>query len=175
MPVRLTFSLIALAVCAPCTLAQSHAAHKLRSVIGVCDLLREPGKYEGQMIRVRGQLRSSGSAEHPSFDELDGAGCASNEQEEKWVVSIVSPDAHFLAQSPKGYRPDRRSVERVSRLVTKQVAAGRVISSVECTIEGLFYGDHTRDDGEHAVRPRRHPRYDGHVVIQAIRNPVVLR
>lgn len=130
--------------------------------ITVCQLLADRVKYEGQLVRVRGSLRTDGVGSWP-FDELHGIGCAVSGVSNA-VVKLVSPDVHFLAKPPANYRPDPGSAKRAERLLERELAKGHSVASFDVTIDGVFFGD----PGE--ARPSaRHKQYSGYVVIQSFR------
>jgi hypothetical protein len=128
--------------------------------VNICKLIRLASQLDGKVIQVRGLLRNSDTPEDPSFDELVPESCPDAEGR-RTVIHIVSPDAHFLAHSPQGYKPDMDSIRRAEPTLNKAAADARLVSA---TIEGVLQ----------AVRPQsarapRHKQYSAVIVIQALR------
>ncbi len=102
--------------------------------VNICDLISLAGELDGKLVRVRGIVRNSGSSSDPYFDELIPETCSTAEGR-RTVIHIVSPDTHFLAHRPRGYRPDMNSVHRAESVFEKAAREGH---SVSATVEGVF-------------------------------------
>ncbi|MGJ5817136.1 hypothetical protein [Paludibaculum fermentans] len=136
-----------------------------RKVVTVCQLLAAAEELDGRIVSVRGILKtSSDEAGAPYFDQLTGGACAGRAVADR-TLQVVSPDAHFLAKPPSGYKPDEGSFRRAGRLLDKMLAAGQPVGGFDATVEGIFYRGRSQPR-----LPVRHRQYPGYVVIQAIRN-----
>src|SRR5882724_9649645 len=94
--------------------------------VDVCNLALRADQFEGKLVRVRGELRNSDRAENPFFDELVGEHCK-KAQGGKITIQIVSPDSHFLANPPPGYKPDLYSVRQAEPVFKKAAADHRSV------------------------------------------------
>lgn len=140
-------------------LSAATAGEKPREV-NICDVMRLANQLDGKIIRVRGLLRNTDTPEDPSFDELVPERCSDVEGSQT-VIHIVSPDGHFLANPPPGYKPDMNSARRVKPIFRKAALDEK---PVLVTVEGFFRVLHpgTR-------MPLPHKQYSALIVIQAYR------
>jgi hypothetical protein len=111
-------------------------AQTKRHPLSVCDVVRQADLLDGHVVNVRGTIRSSGGKEPsgPYFDEMV-APCSGTLTA---TIKIVSPDAHFLANQPPGYRPDQASIRRAESLFTKEQGRGKSVDEVVATVEGFL-------------------------------------
>lgn len=147
------------------------AAQTPPKTISVCDLVRNIQKLDGQVVKVQGILRSPNDPAIDSyFDEIVGDRCTGMGEV---VVHIVSPDSHFLAAPPKGYRPDFESVHRAENIIS---AAQRKTSSTRfvATVEGVAVKLALLKSSDFA-RPLPHGNYAASVILAAIRNVKPIR
>ena len=128
----------------------------------LCELIRSGDKFDGKLIRVSGLLQDSDpNTINPYFDELVSHDC--NDVNGKPVkILIVSPDQHFLANAPAGYKPDLRSIHR-AEIVAEQAAARH--HSLRATVEGVYYVSKTASSTS-----ARHRQYPAVLVLQSIRD-----
>jgi hypothetical protein len=76
------------------------------------------------------------------------------------VIHVESPDVHFFANPPRGYKPNVKSVHRAESLFNKAAAQS---GQVSVTLEGVFVTE--RPDTR---MPPRHKGYFASIVIAAI-------
>ena len=100
--------LLRVSICAIVYLSFGIASEEPRDV-NICDLTRLADQLDSKLVRVRGILRNSETAAEPFFDELVPENC-SDAEGRGMVIRIVSPDVHFLANLPHGYKPDMSSI-----------------------------------------------------------------
>jgi hypothetical protein len=139
-----------------------------KSPLTVCELIQSGRKLDGQIVAVKGHLQdATGAGDSQLFDELVGTDCKLSDASVP-RIRIVSPDSHFLAQPPPGYKPDLGSVEGVERRISKARATGKKIKYLSAVVEGavIWADGNTRGDGS----TPRHQRYQGYLVLQRIRN-----
>lgn len=129
--------------------------------VNVCDLSRLAEQIDGKIVRVHGVLRNSDTMENPYFDELVGENCNGVDGGQV-TIQVVSPDSHFLASPPPGYKPDFESVRRAEPVFKKAAADRR---SVSATVEGVFY-----TSKQQTSSPARHRQYQASIVIQGLRD-----
>jgi hypothetical protein len=140
--------------------------------ISVCNLIQNIQHLDGQVVRVRGTLRSTGGSPADSyFDEMVGISCPGIGDA---TVHIVSPDSHFLAASPRGYRPDFESVRKAEKLIAKAQSEGRSVPKFVATVEGVAV---KLVSPEHfgAGRPLPHGHYGADLILAAIRDVTPIR
>jgi hypothetical protein len=124
-----------------------------------CELVRGISQFDGKVIRVRGVLQNSDGPDDAFFDEFLPDTC-SEAPGRRIVIHVQSPDVHFLANPPRGYRPNMKSVQRVESLLKKAAADGRRVS---VTIEGLLVVATSV-----TPTPARHKPYPASIIIAAI-------
>jgi hypothetical protein len=92
-----------------------------------CDVIQHLEKFDGRLVSVYGELKSTLGGPDHYFDELIAL-CPPSDR----VVSmkLIPPDAHFLADPPKGYRPDVASIERAEAVLEMAPASSRVFGTV---------------------------------------------
>jgi len=164
MPTKIEGLLITIVVLAS-TAPHFPARGEEMSAVTLCQLLAEPQRFDGRIVRVRGILESEGNAPRTAyFDQLSSTGCPGSAAAET-KVQVVSPDSHFLENPPDGYRPDQRSIRRAEKVMEKALASRDPARAFEATVEGVFYRAEMISN-----HPARHRQYPGYVVLQAIRS-----
>lgn len=136
------------------------SASEVPREVNICELIRLASQLDGKVVRLSGVLRNSETPEDPSFDELVPETC-SDAKDRQTVVHIVSPDVHFLANPPQGYKPDMDSMRRAQSILKKAAVDGK---SVSVKVEGVF-----QIVRQETSMPPRHKRYSASIVIQALR------
>jgi hypothetical protein len=86
-----------------CLLVKATAQTK-RHPLPICDVIQQVDRLNGQIVNVRGTIRSSIGKDSggPYFDEMVAA-CSGTPTV---TIRIISPDAHFLANRPPGCQRD---------------------------------------------------------------------
>jgi hypothetical protein len=150
------------------------SAPLFKSAMSVCDLIRDAPVLEGQIVSVHGILQNSGSGTgQPYYDELMADNCVGNGGKEI-QIQIVSPDAHFLANPPRGFKPDMNSIRRVEDLLEKMEKEGRTVKQISCTVQGAFYAPKPQSSSALGGSDQYHHKlYQGYIVIQALRDVTV--
>ena len=151
--------LLKVSICAIVYLSFGIASEGPRDV-NICDLTRLADQLDGKLVRVRGILRNSETAAEPFFDELVPENC-SDPEGLRIVIQIVSPDVHFLANPPQGYKADMSSIRRAEPIFKNAAARSRPVA---VTVEGVFYSARPQRSA-----PVRHKQYRGSIVLQALR------
>jgi hypothetical protein len=137
------------------------SATELTAPQSVCDLLRSGQWVNGKTVSVRGILTTANpKALQAHFDELIGEGC--DPAGGSIRIQVVSPDAHFLAEPPPGYKPDPDSVRRAERVAQAAADHHRALIA---TVEGILYVVEGAKPGI-----ARHRRYPAVIVVGAIRD-----
>jgi len=124
-------------------------------------LIRSGQRVNGKIVSVRGILAASNpKAAQAYFDELVGEGCDPSGSAVR--IQVVSPDPHFLAAPPPGYKPDPDSVRRAERVAQDAADHHRALIA---TVEGVLY---VAEGGVQGFA--RHRRYPAIIVVAAIRD-----
>lgn len=157
MLLRPLLSFVALASACACL-----ASEPIRR-FSVCDLVRTAVQLDGEIVKVYGVLQDSDpKRENPYFDELVSENCKGKGMGESQAkIQVVSPDSHFLANPPAGYKPDLNSIRRAELMAEKAAAHHRSLSA---TVEGVLYVPKA------ASGVPRHRSYTAIIVVQAIRD-----
>lgn len=137
----------------------------------VCVVVRDVERLDGRIVVVRGILQDTdASSSEPYFDELVGEDCTGSDGERP-RVKVVSPDWHFLAKPPTGYRPDIASIRRADRFIAKLSRQGRPPRKIWATVEGVIYflKPESATGSSTGAKPS-HKRYVAYIVVQAIRD-----
>ena len=125
--------------------------------MSVCDVAQSGKSLDGKLIRVTGVLRDAYSRVRNSyFDELVDDKCKDIE------IHVGSADAAFLANVPRSYKPDVKSIQRAEAVAERAAAHGRKLSA---TVEGVLFVQ----EKDVSSAPR-HKGYPFVLIIQAIRN-----
>jgi hypothetical protein len=156
----------ALVLCMTCMASQQDGA---KNPLTVCELIQSGRKLDRQIVAVKGRLQdATGATDKPDFDELVATDCKLPDASVP-KIRIVSPDSHFLAQPPPGYKPDLASVERVERQISEARARGKRIKYLSAVLEGAMIWADGRAIAEPDAAPR-HQRYRAYLVVQRMRD-----
>ena len=140
----------------------------------VCEVISEARKLEGRIVSVRGFLQdAAGTAGDPDFDELVADGCTLADGSLP-RIQVVSPDLHFLANPPPGYKPDMKSVKRVERRIEAVRARGKRVGRILATVQGVVLAGDEDSRPQASTKVPRHRQYRAYLVIQAMRDVKLL-
>jgi hypothetical protein len=130
--------LLVIAVCliAPAIVAQVEpTAGRSDPVLSVCTVLANRLKYDGQMLRIRGQ--NTGSGESSSITDTHCPGVLATEGHEwPWAIALTSPNG--IKDRNVGFRFDDKSMRG---LADKLAQLRPQMTSRDClvvTVTGLF-------------------------------------
>lgn len=137
--------------------------------LSICSVIREAGRFEGRVVAIRGILQdSSAGAEDVRFDELVADNCPGWDGEQI-RIQVVSPDAHFLANPPRGYRPNMASIRRAERFYEKLLRDRGTTRRIWATVEGVLYLPKQDPLAVGSAGKPSHREYTAYLVVQAIR------
>ncbi len=107
--------------------------------MGVCEALKRLPELDGRVVAIHGQLQGgsmlSGGA---YFDQLVEPHCAL-QGDSRGVIRLESPDQHFLAHPPRGYRADKASIKRVAQILAREKDKGAASVRLDVVVEGVLY------------------------------------
>ena len=144
-----------------------------KSRTDICELARNPQKYEGKLVTIRGivELESPSEGEL-HLQEMTSDSCR-NASSKKIRVGIEYPDSHFLDKPPVGYKVDEDSFQRTSAMLKEAIAQGRAVKRLRATIRGVVQaGAATAKPVEDGQRPH-HRQYPVYIVIESIDDAVL--
>lgn len=133
-----------------------------RPAVSVCELLSHLDRFNRTMVAVRGELLLDSDQ---SFDELGATDCRISEGHS--IISIVSPDSHFLEAPPAGYMPDVQSILRAEKAVKQ--GEGRPVR-VYATVTGFLLKSEAGPVPRGGGGMPHHATYPAYLVISGIKD-----
>jgi hypothetical protein len=75
-----------------------------------------------------------GEERHPQSGKVKGT----DSNGKQTAIQAVSPDVHFLANPPKGYKPDMNSAKTIDQILDKANAAGKKVMHFSVTVVAFY-------------------------------------
>jgi len=137
------------------------------TTVSVCTLMSEPDTYEGKVIATKGLFERDDSGDW-RFDQmlpLQGENCYRSAREDELTIKIEGPDKGLLANAPKDFKFDLRSIERLGRSLKPLLAKEPTLRFVEVEAEGIIYSGGPEPHGV-----TRHPWHPATLVVSTMKN-----